>query len=92
MVKKIDKKVVMTCREAMEKYAKYYIGFVTTEENYTDPDNEKGYVVCIMDTYDESYTFPRSTDEGQFISVMPGYSVGGTEIGAIIYGGAYHDE
>ena len=92
MVRNIADRKIVTCREAMEKYEKYYIGFVTTEDNVTDPDNEKGYVVCIMDTYDEGYTFSRETDEGQFISIMPGYAVGGTEIGAIVYEGAYHDE
>jgi hypothetical protein len=87
----IDDKEIMTCREAMEKYDKYYIGFVTTERNYDDPDNEKGYVVCIMDAYDEGFTIPRKTSDGRFISIMSGYAVGGTEIGAILYGGAYHD-
>jgi hypothetical protein len=58
----------------MEKYANYYIGFVITEENIIDPDNEKGYVVFIMDSYDEGYTLPRRTNDGSFISVMPGYA------------------
>ena len=92
MVKKIDSKEIMTRSEAMEKYKKYHIGFVTTERQLSDPDNTKGYVVCIMDSYDEGYTIPRRTDDGRFISVMSGYAVGGTEIGALYYGGVYHDQ
>ena len=92
MVKLIADKEIMTCREAMEKYENYYIGFVITEQNLNDPDNEKGYAVCIMDSYDEGFTIPRRTDDGQFITIMSGYSVGGTEIGVILYEGVFHDQ
>jgi len=92
MVKKVDKKEIMTSRQAKEQYREFHIGFVTTEQNMTDPDNEKGYVVCIMDSYDEGYNIPRRTDNGDFISIMSGYAVGGTEIGALLYGGVYHDQ
>jgi hypothetical protein len=82
-VKYINDKTILTLREAREKYEKFYIGFVDTEPLYHDPDNTKGYVVCVMDDYDEGYTFPRETDDGSFIGIMSGYAVGGTEIGGI---------
>jgi len=82
-VKKIDDQEIITTREAKEKYKQYHIGFVITEPKIEDPDNEKGYVVCILDSYNEGFTIPRKTDDGAFISIMPGYSVGGTELGGI---------
>ena len=90
MVTILDNKEITTCREAMIRYENHYIGFVVTEQNFTDPDNEKGYVVCIMDSYEEGFSIPRRTDDGQFITVMPGYAVGGTEIGVILYEGVSH--
>ena len=85
MVMKVDDHEVMTSREAMEKYEKYFIGFVTIEQNLSDPDNEIGYVIYIMDTYDEGFSIPRRTESNQFIAVMPGYAVGGTEIGGVYF-------
>ena len=87
MVKQISDKKIMTINEAREKYKNNYFGFITTEQNVTNPNNSLGYVVCVMDSYDEGYSFPRRTDEGFFISVLTGYAVGGTEIGAIIFEG-----
>ena len=78
----------MTISDAREKYKKYYFGFITTEQNLSDPNDSLGYVVCVMNSYSESYTFPRRTNDGSFISVLTGNAVGGTEIGAIIYEGA----
>ena len=91
LVRKIDDTELLSISEAREKYKKYFVGFVTTEQNLSDPDNTKGFVVYVMDSHDEGYTFPRRTEDGKFISVFEGYAVGGTEIGALIYGGAYHD-
>jgi hypothetical protein len=50
-----------------------------------DPDNEKGYVVCVMDSYDEGFGIERKTENGDFIAVMPGYAVGGTFIGGVCF-------
>ena len=91
MVQTIDGINIITSREARETYENYYIGFVTTEQNLSDPDNEMGYVVYIMDSYDEGFTIPRRTNEGHFISIISGYAVGGIEIGAIYFGGVYYD-
>ena len=85
MVKMIENMEIISSREAMEKYEAYYIGFVTTNQNFSDPDNEMGYVVFIMDTYDEGFAVPRKTDNDQFIAIMPGYAVGGTEIGGVYF-------
>ena len=82
-VKIISDKTIMTTREARKKYRTYHIGFVSTEKNLQNPDNEKGYVVCIMDTYEEGFEIERKTEDGKFISVLSGYAVGGTEIGGV---------
>ena len=84
-VKYINDMTILTLREAREKYRKFYVGFVDTEPKYHDPDNTKGYVVCIMDEYEEGYTIPRETSDGKFISLMSGYAVGGTQIGGICF-------
>ena len=66
------------------KYRKYYFGFIETEQNLSDPNSSLGYVVCIMDTRKEGFTIPRETEDGTFISTMPGYAVGGIELGGLI--------
>ena len=73
-VKNIDDKEIMTTHEVREKYKKYHIGFATTEKNLVNTDNEKGYVVCVMDSYDEGFEIQRKTDDGKFISILSGYA------------------
>ena len=85
MIRQIDNEGTMTCREAKEKYEQYYIGFVTTEQNMSNPDCEVGYVICIMDTYEEGFSIPRRTEDNSFVTVMPGYAVGGKEIGGVYF-------
>ena len=84
-VKKIDEKEIITTREAKEKYEKHHMGFVVTEPKIEDPDNEKGYVVCLLDSYDEGFKISRKTGDGKFISILSGYAVGGTEIGGVCF-------
>jgi len=81
MVRKIDEKEILTRLAARKKYEAHYIGMVLTEQKPKDFDNEKGYVVYITDSYDEQFEIPRKTDDGHYISTMPGYAVGGTQLG-----------
>ena len=85
MIQKIDDKTIMTTSEARKKYSAYFLGFVTTERNMEDHDNEKGYVLFLMDTYNEGYDIPRFLEDGEFVAVLPGYAVGGIELGGVIF-------
>ena len=80
MIRKITDKKIITSVEAREKYEKNYIGMVMTEEKMHDPDNALGYVLYVMDEYEEQFQIPRWLDDKTFISTMPGMDVGGTEI------------
>ena len=85
MIKKIEDKEIITRVEARRRYKKYYIGMIMTEEKMHDPDNALGYVVYVMDTYDEIFKIPRRFEDGTYIASMPGMAVGGTEIGSICF-------
>ena len=75
MVQRIDNNELMTCVNAKRKYSDKYIGFVTTEQNMADPDNELGYVVYLADFEDELNQIPTYTDDDEYISIMTGFSV-----------------
>ena len=81
MITKLDTKELMTREEAFMKYAKHYFGMAVTKQDLNNPYNDLGYVIYLMDTREETFKIQRKTDEGLYISTMPGYAVGGTEIG-----------
>ena len=85
MVQRIDSRELTTRLAAKKRYRNYYIGFVTSEQNMSDPDNEEGYVAYVADSEDEQYQIPRDTEDGQYISIMTGHSVGGTRIGVAVF-------
>ena len=85
MITKIDIKEITTCLNARQKYENKYIGMVVTDQKLQDPDNTKGYVIYLMDSYDETFKIPRRLEDGSFISSMPGMAVGGTEIGGVFF-------
>ena len=82
MIQKIDSKELTTRLAARKKYGPHYIGMVFIEQKPTDFDNEMGYVLYVMDTEEEQFEIPRETDDGRYISTMPGHSVGGLRMGA----------
>lgn len=86
MVREIDDKTIMTRSEARSNYRKFYIGMVFQERNYQNPESEKGYVVYVADSYDESFDIPRKLDDGSHVSVVTGHAVGGIEIGSVYIG------
>lgn len=73
--------------DARKKYEDKYIGMVITEQKLNDPNNSMGYVVYIMDTYEETFKIPRNLEGGLFVSTMPGMAVGGIEIGGLYFNG-----
>ena len=85
MIIEINEKVVLTDLEARKKYRDKYIGYITVEQNITDPENEKIIVIYTADSYDESFEIPSETEEGQLIARMAGLGIGGTEIGGICF-------
>ena len=85
MVRKISNKEILTCVAARKKYGQNYIGMVITEQKMTDPDNSQGYVLYVMDKYEEQFEIPRWLDDKTFVSTMPGMAVGGTEIGGVCF-------
>ena len=85
MVRKINEKEIITRLEARKKYDKHYIGMALTEQKPRDFDNEKGYAIYITDTYEEQFEIPRKTEDGRFISTMPGHAVGGTQLGGTYF-------
>jgi len=85
MIIEIKEKVILTDLEARKKYRDKYIGYITIEQNITDPENEKIVVLFTADNYEESFEIPSETDEGQHIARMAGLGIGGTEIGGICF-------
>jgi hypothetical protein len=85
MITKIEDREYMTCTEARQKYEKHYVGMVITDQKLHDSENSLGYVVYIMDTYDETYEIPRHLDGGLFVVAMPGMAVGGIEMGCVCF-------
>ena len=85
MIKKLSEKEILTRIAARKKYERHYIGMVITEQKLKDPDNSLGYVLYLMDKYDEQFEIPRWLDEETFVATMPGMAVGGTEIGGVCF-------
>ena len=85
MISEIGKRVVLTDLEARKIYRDKYIGYITIEQNITDPENEKIIVLYTADNYEESFEIPSETDDGQHIARMAGLGIGGTEIGGICF-------
>ena len=85
MIRKITDKEILTSVEAREKYEKNYIGMVITEQKLHDPDNSRGYVLFVMDEYEEQFQIPRWLDDNTFVTTMTGMAVGGLEIGGWVF-------
>ena len=75
-IQKIDDIEIITSIAARKKYRSHWIGFVVTEQNLADPENELGYVVYIANSENEAYQMPRFADDGKYIAKMPGQAVG----------------
>ena len=85
MIRKITDKEILTTVAARRKYEKNYIGMVMTEEKMHDPDNALGYVLYVMDEYEEQFQIPRWLDDETFVSTLTGMAVGGMEIGGWVF-------
>ena len=85
MIRRITDKEFLTRAEARKKYEQNYIGMVITEQKLHDPDNSQGYVLYVMDTYEEQFEIPRWLDNDTFVATMPGLDVGGAEIEGLVF-------
>ena len=74
MVRKIDSMEITTRLAAQKKYGDKYIGMVFIERNPADFENDRGYVLYLMDAEDEQFQIPRETEDGRYISTMPGHA------------------
>ena len=84
MIRKIDSEELTTRIAAQKKYSNNYIGMVFIEQNPADFENDRGYVLYLMETEEEQFQIPRETEDGRYISIMSGHGpfLGGLRMGA----------
>ena len=75
MVKFIDSKDEITELEARKLYKGLFIGFLTTKrvDDKRGTDNWLGRVLYTADTYVEKSEIPARTEDGEFITILPGF-------------------
>ena len=85
MVTFVNSTEEMTTWEAREVYKGVYIGFVITKEVHDKHgiDNWLGRVLYTADTYIERREMPAWTEDGQFITKMPGMGVKDLPMGGL---------
>jgi hypothetical protein len=72
MLKKIEKKEIMTTREAMKKYRTQYFIMIITDVADIGGDNDLGYVIYTADKERELSQIPREEYKGKRAAFMLG--------------------